>query len=120
MDKLYYFSIPCANLLHKVKKRSKIRQIKEVEMAKKRPEPDNKSVATRLPIETYRRIERLSLKTGIPISNMIRMGLQMYLDTQGVNIPREDFYLGAWGDESRFDVDSDSQDEILARTAAAS
>lgn len=83
-------------------------------MAKKTKEPDNKSVATRLPYDTYRRIEKLSLKTGIPISNMIRMGLQMYLETQGISIPREEFYLGSWGDESRFDVErGESQEEIL-------
>lgn len=84
-------------------------------MAKKQKEPDNKSVATRLPIDTYRKIERLSLKTGIPISNMIRMGLQMYLETQGINIPLEDFYLGAWGDDSRFDMQrGETQDDILS------
>lgn len=83
-------------------------------MAKKQSkEPDNQSVATRLPIETYRKIARLSLKTGIPISNMVRMGLQMYLESQGINIPLEDFYLGAWGDDTRFDR-SDDPDELSA------
>lgn len=81
-------------------------------MAKKPKEPDNKSVATRLPIETYRRIEKLSLKTGIPISNMIRMGLQMYLEQQGIKMPLEDFYLGAWGDDTRFDRNDDPENQL--------
>lgn len=56
-----------------------------------------KTLATKLPVETYDAIEDYAIKRGMTASNLLRLALLDYLNQNGLKITMDELMLGGWG-----------------------